>query len=150
MRLAAALILAGGVSASLAVMGEPVCWKEAQVNSTARRAWTHEAAVFLAANYRPGSGVIYSFGDLAGVLREAGIPLREGLHQGNHPYWEAAITRPEFFLREEWALAISGDAVATAILRAQRRGPHYELLRRIIVKGAPVIEIYRRQLARPQ
>lgn len=149
MRLAAALIVAGGVSAELAFMGEPVCWKEAQVNSISRRAWTHEAAVFLAANYRPGSGVIYSFGDLAGVVREAGIPLREGLHQGNHPYWEAAITRPELFLREEWALAISGDAVATAILRAQRRGPHYELRRRIIVKGAPVIEIYRRQLARP-
>ena len=84
------------------------------------------------------------------MLREARIPLREGLHQGNHPYWEAAITRPEFFLRDEWALAISGDAVATAILRAQRRGPHYELRRRIIVKGAPVIEIYRRQLAKPQ
>ena len=116
----------------------------------ARRDWTHQGAEFLAANYRPGSGIIYSFGDLAAVLREAGIPLREGLHQGNHPYWEAAITRPELFLREEWALAISGDAVATAILRAQRRGPHYELRRQIIVKGAPVIEIYQRHLTKPQ
>jgi|SRR5579863_45760 len=149
-RVAAALLLAGGVSAALAFAGEPVCWKEAEVNSIVRRAWTHEAAVLLAANYRPGSGIIYSFGDLTGVLREAGISLREGLHQGNHPYWEAATTRPELFLREEWALAISGDAVATAILRAQRHGPHYELRRRIIVKGAPVIEIYRRQLAKPQ
>ena len=149
-RAAAVLALAGGGAAGLVFTGEPVCWKEAQVNSIARRAWTHEGAAFLAENYRPGSGVIYSFGDLAGVLREAGIPLREGLHQGNHPYWEAAITRPELFLREEWALAISGDDVATAILRAQRRGPHYELRRRIIVKGAPVIEIYRRQLAKPQ
>jgi hypothetical protein len=150
MRAAAAVVLAAGVAAPLALSGEPVCWKEAQINSIARRAWTHEGAAFLNANYRPGSGIIYFFGDLAGVLRESGIPLREGLHQGNHPYWEAAITRPEFFLRDEWALAISGDAVATAILRAQRRGPHYELRRRIIVKGAPVIEIYRRQLAKPQ
>ena len=150
MRAAAALVLAGGVSAVLIFTGEPVCWKEGEVNSIARRAWTHEGAMFRASNDRPGSGVIYSFGDLAGVLREAGIPLREGLHQGNHPFWEAAITRPELFLREEWALAISGDAVATAILRAQRRGPHYELRKRIIVKGAPVIEIYRRQLAKPQ
>jgi hypothetical protein len=150
MRAAAAVVLAGGVSAALAFTSEPVCWKEAEVNSVARRAWTHEGAAFLAANYRPGSGVIYSFGDLAGVLREAGIPLREGLHQGNHPYWEAATTRPEFFLHEEWALAISGDAVATAILRAQRRGPHYDLRRRIIVKGAPVIEIYQRHLTKPQ
>jgi hypothetical protein len=150
MCIAVALILAGGVSAALAVMGEPACWKEAEVNSIARRAWTREGAMFLAANYRRGSGVIYSFGDLAGVLREAGIPLSEGLHQGNHPYWEAAIARPEFFLREEWALAVSGDAVATAILRAQRRGPHYELRKRIIVKGAPVIEIYQRDLTKPQ
>src|SRR5579864_1968686 len=150
MRAAAAVVLAAGVAAALVFAGSPACWKEAEVNSTARRAWTQEGAVFLAANYRPGSGIIYSFGDLAGVLREAGIPLREGLHQGNHPYWEAAITRPELFLREEWALAISGDDVATAILRAQRRGPHYDLQRRIIVKGAPVIEIYRRQLAKPQ
>lgn len=149
-RVAGAVVLAVGASGALAMAGDPVCWKEAQVNSVARRAWTHEAAVFLAANYRPGSGVIYSFGDLAGVLREAGIPLREGLHQGNHPYWEAAITRPEFFLREEWALAVSGDDVATAILRAGRRGPHYELRKRIIVKGAPVIEIYQRHLTRPQ
>jgi dolichyl-phosphate-mannose-protein mannosyltransferase len=149
LRAAAVLVLAGGASAALAFMGEPACWKEAEVNSIARRAWTHESALFLAAHYRPGSGVIYSFGDLAAVLREAGIPLREGLHQGNHPYWEAATERPEFFLREEWALAVSGDAVATAILRAARHGPHYELQRRIIVKGAPVIEIYQRHLTTP-
>lgn len=149
LRMAGVVILAVGASAALAFMGEPVCWKEAEVNSIARRAWTHESAVFLAANYRPGSRIIYSFGDLAGVLREAGIPLREGLHQGNHPYWEAATARPELFLRGEWALAVSGDAVATAILRADRRGPHYELRKQIIVKGAPVIEIYQRHLTKP-
>lgn len=143
---ATAVLIVGVASAGIF----PACWREAEVNSTARREWTHQAAAFLEANYRPGSGVIYSFGDLTGVLRQAGIPLREGLHQGNHPYWEAATMRPEFFLREEWALAISGDAVATAILRAQRHGPHYELRRRIIVKGAPVIEIYQRHLTRPQ
>jgi len=150
MRGAAAGLLAGGVAAAVAFAGQPVCWREAEVNSVARRAWTREGAELLAASYRPGSGVLYSFGDLTGVLRQAGIPLREGVHQGNHPYWEAAISRPELFLREEWALAVSGDVLATAILRAQRRGPHYELRRRIIVKGAPVIEIYRRQLAKPQ
>ncbi len=51
----------------------------------ARRAWTREAADFLAANYRHGSGILFSFGDLTGVLREAGIPLREGLHVGQRP-----------------------------------------------------------------
>jgi hypothetical protein len=149
-RIAAAVLLAAGVSGAGALVGEPAVWKEAEVNSIARRQWTQEAAGFLADNYRPGSGIIFSFGDLAGVLREAGIPLRESLHQGNHPAWEAATRRPDLFLHEEWALAFSGDAVATAILRAQRRGPHYELRKQIIVKGAPVIEIYQRQLNRPQ
>ena len=144
------LLLIGGVAASWAFAGTPICWKESEINSTARRTWTREAGAYLAANYRPGSGVIYSFGDLTGVLREAGIPLREGLHEGNHPTWDVAIARPEIFFRQEWALAVSGDPVATAILRARRRGPHYELRKQIIVEGAPVIEIYQRQLERPQ
>jgi hypothetical protein len=38
---------------------------------------------------------------------------------------------------------MGGDAVQTAIDKARLRGPRYELKRRIIVKGAPVIEIYR-------
>jgi len=123
----------------------PAIWKESEVNSTARRAWTRQAADYLAMHYHPGDGLIYSFGDLTGVLREAGIPLREGLHQGNHPAWDAATLRPDLFFREEWALAVSGDPIATAILRTQRRGPHYDLKKQIIVEGAPVIEIYQRQ-----
>ena len=121
---------------------QPICWKESEVNSTARRAWTAEAARFLAENYQPGSGIIFPFGDLTAALREAGIPLKEGLHEGNGAAWVAAIARPDLFLDEEWALAFSGDEVATAVLRAGRRGKHYQLRERIIVKGAPIVEIY--------
>jgi hypothetical protein len=35
--------------------------------------------------------------------------------------------------------------VATAIVRARRSGPHYECVKMIAVKGAPVIEIYQRR-----
>jgi dolichyl-phosphate-mannose-protein mannosyltransferase len=122
-----------------------ICWKEADVNSAARRDWTREAAGFLAQNYESGSGILFTFGDLSGVLREAGIPLREGLHQGNHPAWDGAVTRPDLGLYEQWALAFSGDTVATAILRAEKSGRHYEMKRQIIVKGAPVVEIYQRR-----
>jgi len=138
----AALVLA---AASVPWVPTVICWKEAEVNSAARRAWTHEAAEFLAERYEPGSGIIFSFGDLAGVLREAGIPLREGLHQGNHPAWDGAVSRPDLGLYEQWALAFSGDTVATAIMRAEKSGRHYDLKKRIIVKGAPVVEIYQRQ-----
>ena len=121
-----------------------ICWKESQMNSVARRAWTEDAASFLAARYRPGAGIFTSFGDLTGIFREAGIPLRETWHDGNGPAWSAALVRPGIFLHEEWAVAISGDAVATTILRAARTGPHYSLVRSITQKGGPVIEIYRR------
>src|SRR5665213_2459534 len=130
---AAVLVLA--VAASWALAGAPLCWKESVVNSQARRAWTAQAAAYLAANYQPGDGIIYSFGDLTGVLREAGIPLREGLHQGNRPSWDAAVLRPDLFFREEWALAIAGDKIAEAVARTGERGPHYELMKRIKVEG---------------
>ena len=81
---------------------------------------------------------------LLAELQEAGIPLREALQDGNVPHWEAAVGRPDLFLWEEWALAISADKVSTAITRARRNGPHYECVKMIAVKGAPVIEIYRR------
>ena len=141
----AAGLLVVCVSVAWVFTGEVVCWREAQVNSVARRAWTHQAAEYLAAHYKSGEGIVYSFGDLTGVFREAGIPLRQGLHQGNRPAWDAATIRPELFLHEKWALVVTGDSVATAIVRAQRRGPHYELRKQIIVEGAPVIEIYQRQ-----
>jgi len=140
---AAVLVLAAALPWVFA--GAPVSWKESTVNSSARRAWTAEAGAYLAANYHPGDGIIYSFGDLTGVLRTAGIPLREGLHQGNHPEWDAAVLRPDLFFHEEWALAIAGDQISKAVVRTGARGPHYQLKKRIKVEGAPAIEIYRRQ-----
>jgi hypothetical protein len=123
----------------------PICWKESEVNSVARRAWTAQAAQFLAENYHPGDGILFPFGDLTGALREAGIPLREGVHEGNGPLWLASITRPDLFLRQGWVLGFAGDDATTAALRADRRGRRYVLRKRIIVKGAPVVELYQRQ-----
>jgi hypothetical protein len=140
LRLSAAIVLA---AASL--VPAPVCRQEAETNSRDRRAWTHEAAAYVAANYRPGSGILHPFGDLTAVLREAGIPLREALHDGNHPAWDAALSRPEWFLREEWALTRAGGEVAGAVSAATKHGRRYQLRRRIIVKGAPAVEIYHRE-----
>ncbi len=121
-----------------------IVWKESQVNSEARRAWTRQASGFLASAYRPGSGVFTSFGDLTAIFRQAGIPLRQTLHEGNGPAFAAALANPRFFLHEEWAVAFSGDAIATAILRCQRTGPRYHRVLIITAPHAPVIEIYRR------
>ena len=121
-----------------------ICWKESEINSIARREWTHRAAQFLKANYHAGEGVFTSFGDLTGIFREAGIPLRETLHDGNNPQWLISAEHPSKFLQEEWAVALSGDSVATAVQRATRTGPHYRLVETVAVKDAPVIEIYKR------
>jgi hypothetical protein len=121
-----------------------VCWKEALVNSEARRAWTKDAATFLRDRYRAGAGVIYPFGDLTGIFREAGIPLRETLYDGNIPYWDAALVRPDYFLKQEWAVALAGDVVANTVAQAEPNGPRYRCVKTITVKEAPAIQIYRR------
>jgi dolichyl-phosphate-mannose-protein mannosyltransferase len=120
-----------------------ICWKESQVNSVARRAWTNELANFLKANYQ-GGGIAMSFGDARGALRQAGIPLREGMHEGSGPLWYGALARPEFFLHEEWAITLSGDALANALPRGERRGLRYDCQRTIELKGAPVVKIWRK------
>ncbi len=120
-------------------------WKESEVNSVARRAWTRQAADFLSANYRPGSGIFTTFGDISGIYRQAGIPLHDTLTWDNWPVWPAAVARPELFLREEWAVAHGGDPVQTSVIHAFLRGPRYTLQKTIVVKNAPVLEIYRRE-----
>jgi len=141
----AALMLAIAVTGVWTFGGPPsICWKESEVNSEARRAWTAQAASFLAREYRPGSGLVFPFGDLSGVLREAGIPLREGLHEGNRAAFDAAMASPDLLLRHaesvEWGLAFSGDTVDRALQKAG-----YTLRREIIVEGAPVVNIYHRE-----
>jgi len=117
-----------------------VVWKESQVNSEARRAWTARTAQYLAAHYRKGTGIFGTLGDLAGAFREADIPFREVLQEGNEPAWEAATRRPDLFLHEEWAVAFAGDRVAKAA-----QATHYYLVQSIAIKGARTIEIYKRK-----
>jgi hypothetical protein len=121
-----------------------VCWKESQVNSEARRAWTSAAAKYLAAHYAPRDGILTTFSDVTGIYQEAGIPLKECLHDGNVPHWDAVLKRPDLFLWEEWVVGISGDAADTAISRIRQSRPRYDLVETITTKGAPVIRIYRR------
>lgn len=119
-----------------------ITWKESLMNSTGRRAWTHKAAEFLKPRFVPGSGIFTSFGDLTGIYREMGIPLRETFTECDGIPWDAAVARPGLFLWQEWAVARRGDPVWTAV--AQRDASHYTLVKTIIEKDEPVIEIYHR------
>ena len=116
-----------------------VCWKESEVNSVARRAWTHQSAEYLQQHYAHGTGIFAALGDQAGVFREAGIPFRDVLQEGNGPAWLGAVGKPNLLLNEGWALAIEGDAV----WRTVSSDPRYVLEKSITVPGAPAVEIYR-------
>ncbi len=142
----AIFILAIGI-AFWAVVPAPrrwIVWKESQVNSEARRAWTAATAEYLRKHYR-GGGIFTMLGDEVGIYREAGIPLREDLTDGNEPAWMNAAAQPDFFLHEDWAVAQAGDAVSLAMTRAGLHGgSKYVRVETIRVRGAPDVEIYRR------
>ena len=116
-----------------------MCWKESQVNSETRRAWTHQTARYLTSHYQPGSGIFSTLGDLAGAFREAGIPFREVLQEGNEPEWQFAVSFPCMFLHEEWAVSMAKDSVAQAVT-----APKYGRMETILVKDAPEIRIDKR------
>jgi hypothetical protein len=125
-------------------MNNWICWKESEVNSEARRAWTTQAADYMRANYRPGEGIFTSFGDVSAIYQQAGIPLRETYTECNGPAYKALVNSPVPAVPQKWAVAIAGDVVAHTISRLAKSGPRYDLVKTITVKGAPPVEIYRR------
>jgi len=121
-----------------------VTWEESRVNSEARREWTRQTADYLRPRYVRGSGILTGFGDLSGVYRTLAIPLRDTFTPDNGLPFDAAVSRPDLFLHEPWVVTMGGAAAQTAVNRAARVGIVYSLEKTIIVKDAPVIEIYRR------
>ena len=117
-----------------------VVWKEAQVNSTARRLWTTGARDFLRNEYRLGDQMMVSFGDLSGILRTTGIPFRDCYHEGNGLIFDATLARPDLFLRAKWVIARAGDRVSR-MARSQK----LECVRIVEVPGQAALEIFRRQ-----
>ena len=121
-----------------------ITWKESQVNSEGRRAWTAEAIAFFKDNYKPGQTIFSGPGDIIGIYRQLGIPIRNLLTIDNDPLYTATTLRPDLFLWERWGVGFTGSPEQTAIDKAGYRGPRYKLAKEIVVKGAPVVQIYRR------
>ena len=122
-----------------------ITWKESQVNSEGRRGWTLEAAEYMKSHYKIRDGLLMPFSDLVGIPREAGIPLREIVHEGNGLLLDATLSKPLLFPNVRWAIAISGDHVSRRIAAWSRRGLYWDLVKTVQVKGSPTIEIYRRR-----
>jgi hypothetical protein len=123
-----------------------ITWREAQANSVARLDWTNQVAVYLEANYKPGETILTNFGDMTGVYRRAGIPLKRTVTGDNGAQYLATMGRPDLFLWSTWVVTFTGDPEQTAVDKARLRGPKYDLVKEIMVKGGPVIQIYRRPI----
>jgi hypothetical protein len=125
--------------------GENVaCYMEAEKNSKDRRYWTSRAVSYLEPNYHPSDGIFMSFGDLTGIIREAGIPLRDTLHEGNGAAWQAALQRPDIALNEEWALCFKDDKISKALAAPMPGKTPYA---RVYADKSPegkVVEIWKR------
>ena len=118
--------------------------REGAVNSESRRGWTQEVALLLKQEYQPGTGILMPFGDLTGILQEAGIPIRECIHQGDKLEFDRATARPDLFLDTAWVIAQSGDRASNAMARARAMGMPYRCVKLISLPYSPVLEVWRR------
>ena len=118
-----------------------ICWKESQVNSVARRAWTQAAASYLHASYSRGQGILAPFGDLTGIFCKSGIPLSEVLHEGGGAAWAANTTRPDLIHQESLAIVQAGSTLSGKI---ENNASVYRLIYRFEEPGAPALQIFKR------
>jgi len=128
MKAAVGAVIVGLVAASYASVwrAQPICYREARVNSATRITLETE----LASNLRllpHHSTLLMYLGDHVGAVQRAGIPLRQTINEGNHRtwakpsdpegLWERALADPHQYA--DYVVAMDGDPVAKQV---QRRG----------------------------
>jgi len=119
-----------------------ICWKESQMNSISRRAWTQQAADLFNGIDRGSQSILTSWGDAPGIYCRARIPIAETINIGNGPLWTANSERPDLIHQAAWAVAQEGDDLSKAL---KRPGSFYRVKEEIQVKGAPKLLIFRRR-----
>jgi hypothetical protein len=148
-RSATAAILFGaviliGASDGLMWKAQPICYREAWINSRTRIAFESSLASTLLKLPNDSSLLMY-LGDHVGALQDAGIPLRRTINEGDHrPWkrpsdpeglWEKALADPQKYV--DYVIAIGDDSVAQQV---QRR----DLISMVVVHttGQPPATIY--------
>jgi len=123
---------------------QPVCFREARVNSRSRIALETELARTLQLLPHDSTILMY-LGDHVGALQDAGIPLRRTINEGDHrPWkrpddpeglWERALANPKQYA--DYAVAIGDDPVAG---KASKQG----LTSMVVIRayGQPPATIY--------
>jgi len=130
---------------------QPVCFREAWVNSRTRIALESELAAKLK-ELPPDSTLLMYLGDHVGALQQAGIPLRRVINEGNHRtwrrpsdpegIWEQALADPRRYA--DYVIAIAGDPVSNAVGRQT-----LSAVAQVQVVGQPPAKIYRARLPSP-
>jgi len=119
----AALMVAVVVASYAAVwQAQPVCYREAWINSRTRLQLERALADQLL-QLPPHSTLLMYLGEHVGVLQDAGIPLERTINEGNHRVWkqpsdaeglwERALADPGRYA--DFAVAFEGDSVWQAV-----------------------------------
>jgi hypothetical protein len=124
---------------------QPVCYREAWINSRSRIALESQLATQLSRLPTDSSFLMY-LGSHVGALEGAGIPLRRSVNEGNHRVWvqpsdpdglwERSLANPSRCV--DFVVAINGDPVADAM-----RTKSLPVISRIEVEGQLASTIYR-------
>jgi len=125
-KLAIALACLGFVAASYGLIWkyQPVCYREAWINSRSRIALDQALASTLLKLPRDSTLLMY-LGDHVGALQDGAIPLRRTINEGNHrpwktPFdpqglWERALADPQKYV--DYVVSIDNDPVAEHVER---------------------------------
>jgi hypothetical protein len=124
---------------------QPVCYREAWINSRSRITLENDLAARLK-TLPPNSTLLMYLGDHVGALQQAGIPLRRVINEGNHRtwrhpsdpegLWEQALSNPAQHV--DFVVATEGDPVSTS---GQTKG--LIQIAQIHVPGQATTTIYR-------
>jgi len=144
---ATALIVVAGSYAS--IWRDPVCFREAWVNSRSRVALERELADFLKALPSDSTLLMY-LGNHVGALQQASIPLRRVINEGNHRtwkqpvdlegLWERTLTDPAKYV--DFVIAFEGDPVSTGLQTGGLQNKNLSPLAVIHVSGEPKATVY--------
>jgi len=122
MRLLVPVIIIVAVSYALIWRAQPICYREASINSGPRIALETELAINLRLLPHDATLLMY-LGDHVGALQRAGIHLSRTINEGNHrPWakpsdpgglWERALADPRRYA--DYVIAFDRDPVASQI-----------------------------------
>ncbi len=107
-----------GVSYATIWRADPVCYREASINSRGRVAVDKQLATWFT-SFPPSSTFLMYLGEHSGAFERAGIPLQRVINEGNHRVWkqpsdpeglwERALADPAAYA--DYAIGFQGDPV---------------------------------------